>query len=952
MPLRGESIGAAYVRILADGTGFPEDVEREFSKAEPLILARGRKDSEAYREGFNDEVDKHPLSDDLVASLRKGSGKVNAVGEFLGGDVMDGLEKEIEKRFGKNAGPIGQALNKNLRDMVAKGLDPSSLGAVLENNLGGLLRQATKDVQDAEQEQVRIKEAATKELEKQDRDRTASMNKWIVANKKFADDFRALETKRLNDSVSRTNKWVVAQQKFADDFRAIAARTRMAEEKEWRKTQDEINATIDKSLKEGYTHLKKANLEIAKTYDDAAKSGRLLSKGLQDVEKVIQKTTQAVGDGETGFGRFARSIDKIAESTGRASGKGSRNNFVNFVGGAAEGIVKLVGVIPKAIDGVLKFGNNLSIAGKAGFTAFSEAQAAGDGFFKSLQQGGGAAFSTLASLGSTGVPGILALAAAAVVAVVAIGPLVAIISGLAAAATALAASLTFGIIGALAPLVGLIAPISIAAGVLGLAFVGLGKKGKETLKQTLKPITDQLQALGAVARKSIFADLPAQTKELGDRFKTLKPLVKAAGTGISEFFTNLLGGTKDPAFVSFVDTFKVVLPGVLAQLGTIFRQTFKGLGGVFVALIPSVQTFLDYLDRITKRFSDFTTSAEGQDQLKNFFDRAATSAQSIFDLLGSIGGLLKTVFNAGAEPGNNIVDTLAQKVRDFNAFLQANPDALSKWFANGVQIIGDVGNALVGVSQIFGALDTDLNRRFAAAALQEIIVVAGTAAFALERIGTAARFTFNLVIFAIKGALNAMGSFIVGIAGVVSAFSLIPGVGKLFDGVSQKILTAGSNVLNLGNKIKFIPDPKIDMSGFNSAINGAKTDVGRLRNQIDNLPNSKEIDILIAIAVRASVRAAGIAGASATGGIFNGAQTRLIGEAGPEAIVPLNRNLSQVDPAVRELSAIAQGKKVPGSVGTGTGRSIDASGWTIVSQSKDPATVARETFNHLVAGSY
>lgn len=56
--------------------------------------------------------------------------------------------------------------------------------------------------------------------------------------------------------------------------------------------------------------------------------------------------------------------------------------------------------------------------------------------------------------------------------------------------------------------------------------------------------------------------------------------------------------------------------------------------------------------------------------------------------------------------------------------------------------------------------------------------------------------------------------------------------------------------------------------------------------------------------------AAGAAGARqfAAGGILTKPDYRLAGEAGPEAYVPLNRPLDQVDPSVRWLSALAQGK--------------------------------------------
>lgn len=60
----------------------------------------------------------------------------------------------------------------------------------------------------------------------------------------------------------------------------------------------------------------------------------------------------------------------------------------------------------------------------------------------------------------------------------------------------------------------------------------------------------------------------------------------------------------------------------------------------------------------------------------------------------------------------------------------------------------------------------------------------------------------------------------------------------------------------------------------------------------------------------------------AKGTIARMPMTALIGEAGPEAVVPLNRPLSQVDPSVRALSAIAQGKAFAGGSGAGGGGGV------------------------------
>jgi hypothetical protein len=84
---------------------------------------------------------------------------------------------------------------------------------------------------------------------------------------------------------------------------------------------------------------------------------------------------------------------------------------------------------------------------------------------------------------------------------------------------------------------------------------------------------------------------------------------------------------------------------------------------------------------------------------------------------------------------------------------------------------------------------------------------------------------------------------------------------------------------------------------------------------------------------------------NASGKIYYGPTKIGVGEAGPEAIVPLDRPLSMVDPSVRALSAFAQGL-IPGS--TDTSRKIDASGWTVVSPGADPEAVAKQVINELV----
>jgi phage-related protein len=94
---------------------------------------------------------------------------------------------------------------------------------------------------------------------------------------------------------------------------------------------------------------------------------------------------------------------------------------------------------------------------------------------------------------------------------------------------------------------------------------------------------------------------------------------------------------------------------------------------------------------------------------------------------------------------------------------------------------------------------------------------------------------------------------------------------------------------------------------------------------------------------------AGFGPPTATGGLFNRPETRLIGEAGPEAVVPLNRPLSQVDPAVRALSAFAQGKaQMPGGGGDSRTVNIEAGAIAIQSNASDSEIVASKVLDKII----
>jgi hypothetical protein len=88
----------------------------------------------------------------------------------------------------------------------------------------------------------------------------------------------------------------------------------------------------------------------------------------------------------------------------------------------------------------------------------------------------------------------------------------------------------------------------------------------------------------------------------------------------------------------------------------------------------------------------------------------------------------------------------------------------------------------------------------------------------------------------------------------------------------------------------------------------------------------------------------------ASGGIATTATRAIVGEAGPEAVIPLTRPLSQVDPSVRAMAAMLRGQG-------GQGTSTSTQGPTkvvnntieVYSAASDPEAVAVQIVNRSVA---
>jgi Arc/MetJ-type ribon-helix-helix transcriptional regulator len=146
---------------------------------------------------------------------------------------------------------------------------------------------------------------------------------------------------------------------------------------------------------------------------------------------------------------------------------------------------------------------------------------------------------------------------------------------------------------------------------------------------------------------------------------------------------------------------------------------------------------------------------------------------------------------------------------------------------------------------------------------------------------------------------------------------------------------------------KVVVQPHINVLGAEEA----NSDIQTVKNSMDSL-HDKTVTVYVKASIDSRLLGENFGQLGAAGGTFTSPTRMLIGEAGPEALVPLNRPLSLVDPSVRWLSAIAQGKATESMAAGGIRPGIDIGGITIITPTEDPGAVAQETINRLVGAIY
>jgi len=653
VPIRGETIGRAYVRILADGSGFDQDVKRQLREHEQMFEHEGQRAGQAWMDGYEAERKKGLEDDDnFFDRIRKGAGRLDAVGEQYAEHFTHGFREELRQHFGDD---IGDMIGKNLDESFLKGASLQSIAARLENIRPDVAR-ATQQIVD-EQNRIWAKGNADNEkdyelhiakLARMDQLREGSAKIHAQQLKEVDNQYRALsnDVGKFSDGVNKNR----------ESFR-------------------ELNARIESVSNEMAV--------LGATSKDTA-------KGFEDLRRTLRGQGNDVDRANKKYGTFG-------DTLGKMFGKGARNNFVNAIGSIMEGVGNLASVPQRVFDKFKGMGDSLGLVfdqaggGVGGFIAVA-------GRISTVV--GGAAVGLIALVGVVGTLTTALLLAA--------GAALALVSALGFGLIGALAPLV-GLLGPVGVALGGVA-LAFATmtkeqrkATLKPFTDGLKKLGSLALPGIMGGLNDAFDRL----RKP-------QGEGTIKLFQRVEHLATAAGVAVGKFLSNFAIGIRGAGLGQFIGTMTTTLPRTMARVGRILGNTFEGFLGILSTLNQPggpVDTLLNSLNELTKGFGTWSVSP----QAVQFFKNAQESAGALLDLIRPLWDLLSKILNAGRGAGNNMFSEMGKAVQGWSDALSKRD--LKTFFDDAQKMGEAIGNVVVQIGHLIAALDDPTTRQFAIGAV-------------------------------------------------------------------------------------------------------------------------------------------------------------------------------------------------------------------------------------------
>lgn len=420
----------------------------------------------------------------------------------------------------------------------------------------------------------------------------------------------------------------------------------------------------------------------------------------------------------------------------------------------------------------------------------------------------------------------------------------------------------------------------------------------------------------------------------------------------SKLFDSFIQGIKDGLGIAspsqkMIELMGYVGDGILNGLTAIPGKILGAVTTIATGIVDGIRNGLSTIGTVVSEKFDAAKTA--------VTTKASEIGSAVSSKFGEMPGKARDALaNLGSNVSSKFEEARSGAVSKANSLVSDAKSGLSKMGSTASTALSDLGSKVSGKFEDAKGKAKSLSDGLVSGSKTALSKMGNTASSALSnlspKIGSrfdsaksnASRRAGDLVSSA-RSKLSRMGSQ------ASSALS------NLSSTIGSRFNTAKSNAVNIAGNIasgvrsKMAGIPGLirsALSGVSNAITSpfstAYSAVSRILGQIRSAAAS-------AASIASNIKMPSLPGTGwfATGGVVSGAQIVGVGEAGPEAIVPLNRPLSQVDPSVRWLSAIAQGLSVPSS-GRG-GATIQSGAIQVITPYSDPALVANQVLDEIVA---
>ena len=432
------------------------------------------------------------------------------------------------------------------------------------------------------------------------------------------------------------------------------------------------------------------------------------------------------------------------------------------------------------------------------------------------------------------------------------------------------------------------------------------------LLNLLEPLLPVLTNLVSVLIDALAPVIPPLVEAFVALSEALAPVVEELGAHLAESIATLAPLLPPLAelFIALLDAIIPLLPIITDLMLVNNRLMTEGLKLIMPMLVDIIGIFTEFANVL----------GEVIQVVVNFVDRVVAIFKFLYDVLvgnSIIPDLIEGIF----EWFNKLFDLIGLVADVFQGIYNTVSDLLGRAKALIETILGGIRSAF---DTAWGAIKTATSTAWEAIKgfiVNPITTAKGILDGILDGIEAAVDGAWDGIKSATQGAWNLIKSYI--IDPIQAAYDKV-------SGIVDKIVTALSfaglvgTVTGVFNSIKDAMVRPIQ-AAFD-AISGI---VGKIKSAVSSIPSP-----------------GGIVGGvkdifTAAGGLFSTPQMRVVGEAGREAVIPLDRPISQINPEVRGMAEVLRGIKPGGGM---------TNYWTI-NESGDAEATAHKVINRLLVNA-